>query len=56
MISDKEIPGGSTTADDNVSNNAEYDTNGNIKRTDDRDKKDSTEDWNAELSRTGRHR
>ncbi|MES2487917.1 MAG: hypothetical protein V4581_18465 [Bacteroidota bacterium] len=56
MISDKEIPGGTTSADDNVGNNAIYDKKGNITRTDDRDKKDSTDDWDAELSRTGRHK
>jgi hypothetical protein len=56
MNDDKQIPGNATSADDNVSNNAEYDKNGTIKRTDDRDRNDSTEDWNAELSRTGRNK
>ena len=45
-----------TSADDNVSNNVHYNERGEITRDDERDRKDSTEDWNAEDSRTGRHK
>jgi hypothetical protein len=55
MQSDKN-PKGRTSADDNMGNNAEYDKNGNISRTDDRDRHNSADDWNTELSRTGRHK
>ncbi|SFQ50144.1 hypothetical protein [Flavobacterium akiainvivens] len=55
MIDDKNKQG-KTSAEDNMGNNAEYDKNGNIHRTDDRDRNNSADDWNAELSRTGRHK
>ncbi|MGV3459455.1 MAG: hypothetical protein ACO1N9_03255 [Flavobacterium sp.] len=47
---------GTTNADDNVSNNAHYDKTGKITRDDERDRKDSADDWDAELSRTGRNK
>jgi hypothetical protein len=47
---------GRTIADDKMDNNAHYDKNGNITRPDDRDRNNSADDWNAELSRTGRHK
>ncbi|MFL9843431.1 hypothetical protein [Flavobacterium rhizosphaerae] len=47
---------GTTQANDNVNNNVHYDAEGNITREDERDAKDSTNDWNAEESRTSRHR
>ena len=56
MNRDKNTSDGITSADDNVSNNARYSESGEITREDDRDKKDSTQDWNAEESRTGRHK
>lgn len=45
-----------TVANDNVSHNAHYDRKDNPEKFDERDLKDSTEDWNAEQSRTGRHK
>jgi YD repeat-containing protein len=56
ITNDKPSENGVTNADDNVNNNVRYDKDGNLVRIDDRDKKDSTEDWDAELSRTGRHK
>jgi len=56
MHNDKQNNDNTTSADDNVSNNAHYSESGEITREDDRDKKDSTQDWNAEESRTGRHK
>lgn len=56
MDIDKTNNSGTTSADDNVNNNARYDKNGNITRQDERDRHDSTEDWNAEDSRTGRNK
>lgn len=47
---------GKTLTNDNMSNNAHYDKNGKITRTDDRDKKSPDEDWDAEKSRTGRNK
>jgi YD repeat-containing protein len=47
---------GTTSTDDNVSNNAHYDKDGNISREDDRDRHNSADDWNAEENRTGRHK
>jgi hypothetical protein len=45
-----------TLANDNMNNNARYDENGKITRTDDRDRKSPDEDWDAERSRTGRNK
>lgn len=45
-----------TDADDNVDNNARYSESGEISREDERDRKDSMDDWDAEKSRTGRHK
>lgn len=56
MYNDKKQEDRTTSADDNVGNNAHYSKSGEITREDDRDKKDSTQDWNAEESRTGRHK
>ncbi|WP_162926942.1 hypothetical protein [Flavobacterium psychrotrophum] len=56
MNKDKTNNQGIISADDNVNNNARYDKNGNITREDERDRHDSTEDWNAEDSRTGRNK
>ncbi len=47
---------GRTTADDKVDNSARYSDSGEITRQDERDKKDSKNDWNAEHSRTGRNK
>ena len=47
---------GTTSADDNVSNNAHYLKDGKITREDDRDRHNSADDWNAEKSRTGRNK
>lgn len=55
MATDKNNSG-TTSADDNVNNNAHYDKSGKITRDDERDRKDSTDDWNAEDSRTGRNK
>lgn len=56
MDTNKKPTGGTTSADDNVSNNIHIDKKGNITREDDRDRHDSTTDWDAEESRTGRHK
>jgi len=56
MQNDKQNNENTTSADDNVSNNARYSESGEITREDERDQKDSTQDWNAEDSRTGRHK
>lgn len=56
MHNDKKPSEDTTSADDNVNNNAHYSESGEITREDDRDKHDSTTDWNAEESRTGRHK
>ena len=47
---------GVTSADDNVDHSARYAEEGEITRDDERDRKDSTRDWNAEDSRTDRHK
>ncbi|MCW4470720.1 hypothetical protein OGH69_17240 [Flavobacterium sp. MFBS3-15] len=51
----KKMPG-STSADDNVNNNAHYTQSGEIIRDDERDRHNSTDEWNAEDSRTGRNK
>ena len=56
MNSDKKPSEGTTSADDNVSNNVTYSESGEITREDERDRNDSTADWNAEDSRTGRNK
>lgn len=56
MQYDKKPSKRTTSADDNVSNNAHYTGSGEITRDDERDRNDSTEDWNAEDSRTGRNK
>ena len=56
MDNDKTNTTGTTSADDNVGNNARYDKNGQITREDERDRHDSSDDWNAEDSRTGRNK
>ncbi|MFP9115679.1 hypothetical protein ACLI1A_17195 [Flavobacterium sp. RHBU_3] len=45
-----------TVANDNMNNNAHYDVNGKITRTDDRDRRSPDIDWNAEGNRTGRNK
>ena len=47
---------GVTSADDNVDHSAHYDEKGEIIRDDERDRKDSSNEWNAEDSRTGRNK
>ncbi|WP_181369443.1 hypothetical protein [Flavobacterium album] len=56
MNHDKKPSEGTTSADDNVNNNAHYSGSGEITRDDERDRNDSTEDWDAEDSRTGRNK
>lgn len=56
MQHDKKPSEGTTSADDNVSNNAHYTESGEIIRDDERDRHDSSEEWNAEDSRTGRNK
>lgn len=56
MNDDKNQNEGTTSSDDNVSNNAHYDKDGNITRPDDRDRHNSADDWDAEKSRTGRNK
>ena len=57
MNHDKRRPSeGTTSADDNVDHNARYSESGDITRQDERDRHDSDDDWNAEDSRTGRHK
>jgi hypothetical protein len=56
MDNKKKPSEGTTSADDNVSNNAQYAKDGEITRDDDRDRNNSADDWNAEQSRTGRNK
>jgi len=56
MDKDKKTEEGTTSADDNVNNNVRYSDSGEVIRDDERDRTDSTSDWNAEDSRTGRHK
>lgn len=56
MHNDKKPLETTKSANDNVNNNARYSESGEITRKDDRDKRDSTTDWNAEDSRTSRHK
>lgn len=51
MNTDKQI-----STDDNMNNQAHYSKNGTVTREDDRDKNKPDEDWDAEKSRTGRHK
>ncbi len=51
MNKDKQI-----STDDNMNNQAHYSKNGDVTRDDDRDKNKPDEDWDAEKSRTGRHK
>ncbi|WP_154657757.1 hypothetical protein [Flavobacterium subsaxonicum] len=55
-MTDKKPSEGTTSADDNVNNNIHIDKNGNVTREDDRDRHDSSTEWNAEESRTGRNK
>lgn len=56
MNDEKRGSGGTSSADDNVSNNAHYSESGKITRDDERDRNNSADDWNAEDSRTGRNK
>lgn len=56
MGSDKPKPEGSTKANDEVAENAHYSDNGVPLHIDERDRKDSTDDWDAEGNRSGRHK
>lgn len=56
MDKDKASTKKTTSADDNVSNNAHYSESGEITRQDDRDRHNSTDDWDAEKNRSGRHK
>jgi len=56
MDHDKKPSEGTKSADDNVSNNAHYSNSGKITRDDERDRKDPSDDWDAEDSRTGRNK
>lgn len=56
MNNDKKPSEGTISSDDNVSNNAHYTKDGKITRNDDRDRNNSSEDWNAEKNRTGRNK
>ena len=56
MNHDKKPSKGTTSGDDNVSNNARYSDSGKISRDDERDRGNSAEEWNAEDSRTGRNK
>ena len=47
---------GVTSADDSVDHSAHYNEDGEITRDDERDRKDSSSEWNAEDSRTGRNK
>ena len=55
MSTDKKEEG-KTSADDNVNNNAHYSEDGEVTRPDDRDRHPGPDDWDAEKSRTGRHK
>ncbi len=56
MIPEKKEKNTQIQANDDVSHNAHYDNEGKPSQLDERDKKDSTEDWDAEKSKTGRHK
>lgn len=56
MSNNKKSPKGTLNSDDDVSNNAHYSESGEINHEDDRDRNKSTDDWNAEKNRSGRHK
>ena len=56
MGSDKPKPEGTTKANDEVAENAHYSEKGVPRHIDERDRKDSTDDWDAEGNRSGRHK
>lgn len=56
MKDDKKPSESRITADDNMSNNAHYTKSGKVVREDERDQNDSSEEWNAEKSRTSRNK
>lgn len=56
MDKDKKTHTEKSQANDDVSHNAHYEIDGKPEQFDERDEKDSTDDWNAEQSRTGRHK
>lgn len=49
-------PKGTTNSDDDVSNNAHYSESGEVTHEDGRDRNKSTDDWDAEKNRSGRHK
>lgn len=53
---DKKVNNEKLQANDDVSHNAHYEKTDEPVQLDERDQNDSTEDWNAEQSRTGRHK
>ncbi|MXN90712.1 hypothetical protein GR160_05690 [Flavobacterium sp. Sd200] len=56
MNTDKKTPHATTSTNDNVNNNVHYNKLGQVVRPDFRDRRDSTTDWNAEGSRSSRHK
>lgn len=56
MNADKKPVEGTIKADDNTDHNAHYTKSGEVYRDEERDQTDSTEQWNAEDSRTGRNK
>lgn len=56
MSNNKKSPKGTLNSDDDVSNNAHYSESGEISHEDNRDRKKSTDDWDAEKNRSGRHK
>lgn len=56
MNDDKKTHIENTQANDDVSHNAHYDKDGKPSQFDERDLNESADDWNAEQSRTGRHK
>lgn len=56
MKDDKKQPQRNIDSDDNVSHNAHYDKSGEPSQFDERDLNKSSEEWDAEKSRTGRNK
>lgn len=56
MDTTNDKPSEKTQANDDVSHNAHYEETDKPSQLDERDQNDSKNDWNAEQSRTGRHK
>ena len=56
MGSDKPKPEGTTKANDEIAENAHYSENGVPRHIDERDRKDSTDDWDADGNLISRYK